>query len=147
MGEGGEVREIISLVYSESEDNDGVSGVEVDGDKGLDDTSGTGPSFCFFLLSYTYLTSPEFESQHIQVLPLLHYFLTQSVKELTKELIPHLPTSHHSPSLILYLQYQLSHQRVKIPLVYNMAQILENVHTCSQATASLLGSNKHIPYE
>jgi hypothetical protein len=38
---------------------DGVSGVEIDGDNGLDDTSGTistGLSFCFFLLSYTYLT-------------------------------------------------------------------------------------------
>jgi hypothetical protein len=58
--------------------NDGVSGVEIDGDKGLANTSGivgTDPSFCFFLISYTYLTSPEFESQHIQVLALLHHFL------------------------------------------------------------------------
>jgi hypothetical protein len=107
MGEGGEGRGIISPVYSESEDSDGVSGVEVDGDKELDDTSGTvgtSPSFCFFLLSYTYLTSPEFESQRIQALPLLHHFLaTQSMKELTKESIPHLPTFHHYLPLVLYL--------------------------------------------
>jgi hypothetical protein len=150
MGEGGEGRGIILLVYSESEDNDDVSGVKVDRDKELDDTSstvGTGPSFYFFLLSYTYLTSLEFESQHIQALPLLHYFFTQSMKELIKESIQHLATSHHFPPLFLYPQYQLNHQRVKTPIVYNMARILENVHPCSQTTASLLSSNKHIPYE
>jgi hypothetical protein len=78
IGKGGEEREIILPIYSESEDNDSVSGVEVDGDKGLDDMSDTvsaGPSLCFFVLSYTYLISPEFESQYIQVLPHLHHFL------------------------------------------------------------------------
>jgi hypothetical protein len=61
MGEGEEGNGIISPMYYESEDSASVSGVKVDGDKGLDDTSGTvgtGPSFCLFLLSYTYLTSP-----------------------------------------------------------------------------------------
>jgi hypothetical protein len=56
MGEG---RGIILPVYFESKDSEDVSGVEIDGDKRLDNTSdtvGTGPSFCFFLLSYTYLT-------------------------------------------------------------------------------------------
>jgi hypothetical protein len=62
MGGGGEGRKIISHVYYESEDSDGVSGVEVGGDKGLDDTSdivGIGPKLCFFPISYTYLTTPE----------------------------------------------------------------------------------------
>jgi hypothetical protein len=94
-------------VYSESEDNDDVSGVEVDENKELNDTSDTidiDPSFYFFFLSYTYLTSPEFEFQHIQTLSLLnHFFVPQSRKKLTKKLFPHLPTSHHPP-LVLCLQ-------------------------------------------
>jgi hypothetical protein len=57
----GEGREIISTVYYESKDGEDISRVEINKDKGLDGTNGTisiGTSFCFFLLSYTYLTSP-----------------------------------------------------------------------------------------